>query len=119
LDLRNIYSYLKYGNNLLISSDDGIYSIPDGKNVITSENAGLFNAQVRSFIICDSYLIAGTECGGVWRRPLSELGIENYPKINEILLFILFPQLIKYQSNLIPVWIIRILFFTFTIYKVN
>ena len=43
-------------------------------------NTGLADQNVRSLFIKDSYLYAGTDFNGVWRRPLSEIITDVYEK---------------------------------------
>jgi len=51
----------------------GVYiSKDDGLNW-TSVNTGLLDQNVKSLFVKDSYLYAGTQFSGVWRRPIPEI----------------------------------------------
>jgi len=51
-------------SDVLLTSDSGAHW--------TDVAEGLLSSGVYSLVVCDTYLFAGT-CGGLWRRPLSEM----------------------------------------------
>lgn len=81
LDSQNVYSIVLSGTNIFVGTDSGMYlSTNYGLNWI-QKNEGIGNQSIKSLIIKQDYVYAGTLGSSVWRRPLSELvGLNNINK---------------------------------------
>ncbi len=67
------------GMNIFTGTDAGVFHSSNNGVNWTVANTGLTDTTIGSLAITNSFLFAGTNGNGVWRRPLSELitGIEN------------------------------------------
>lgn len=77
LDIPPVSSFAFTGSNIFAGTTPaGIYLSTDNGTTWAPFNTGLTglgNTTVRTLVIHDGYIFAGTDIGGVWRRPLSEL----------------------------------------------
>ena len=55
------------------SSGNGVFLSTNNGSNWAEINTGLTNTNIKSLEVCGTNLFAGTEGGGVWRRPLSEM----------------------------------------------
>ena len=67
-------------NGVCISNNNGLL----WTNISTN---GIASLCVNSFVVCGANIFAGTSSSGVWKRSLSELGIEDISNILEIPIF--------------------------------
>jgi hypothetical protein len=68
------------GSNLFAGTSGGVFLSTDHGKSWTPVNTGLTDIYVWSLAVSGTYLFAGAECGGIWRRPLSEMirtGVEE------------------------------------------
>ncbi len=76
-----------FGNNLIAVDSGKVYiSYNLGQNW-TSMNQGLESTGAYSIAVDDPYLYVGTTSQGVWRRPLSELGLHENMKHTRFSIF--------------------------------
>jgi hypothetical protein len=60
------------------TAGNGVYRSTDTGTSWTPINTGLTSFDIRSLAVCGTDLFAGTD-GGVWRRPLLEVGVDPAP----------------------------------------
>jgi photosystem II stability/assembly factor-like uncharacterized protein len=68
-----MFTVIHWGATLFVGTATGVYVSTDLGMNWHAINDGLTNPIVRSLTIANDNLFAGTEHGGVWRRPLSEI----------------------------------------------
>jgi Secretion system C-terminal sorting domain len=85
LNNKSVYSLATINNNIFaglsgsITDTCGVYiSTSNGSSWINISQGLSFNIAVRTLLIANNYVFAGTQGQSVWRRPLSEIiGIQN------------------------------------------
>ena len=65
------------GTNIFAGTNGGVFLTTNNGTSWTAVNNGLTNTIVLSLAISGSNIFAGTDGGGVWKRALSEMGIEE------------------------------------------
>jgi hypothetical protein len=73
----NINALAIKGNNIFAGTEGGVFLSSDNGNSWTSINTGLVDTVVLSLAINGNTIFAGTSGGGVWKRPLSEVGLNE------------------------------------------
>ncbi len=68
-----ITSLLTVQSSIFAGTSGGIFVSTDGANTWNAENQGLATLSVNALAVQGSDLYAGTEGGGVWHRPLSQM----------------------------------------------
>lgn len=74
-----VYTLIKNGTNVFAGTSGGIFLSTDNGNSWNDVSDGLTNKNILSIAICDTSIYAGTNGSGVWKRSLSEMGIEENP----------------------------------------
>jgi ligand-binding sensor domain-containing protein len=90
-----VHSLTSAGNYLFAGTDVGIFLSADNGNKWTNVTSGLPNSIVNSLIINGNFIYAGTSGFGLWKRPLSEMGIINSINININCGIIIYPNPVK------------------------
>jgi photosystem II stability/assembly factor-like uncharacterized protein len=75
------------------TNDHGVLLSKDGGATWAAANAGLTDLCIYSLAVSDSYLFAGTNVSGVWKRPLSELTAIHEPSPGKV------PQIFSLYQN--------------------
>ena len=73
----DVYSFAISGTNIFAGTNVGVFLSSNNGTSWTAVNNGLTNTIVLSLAISGSNIFAGTDGGGVWKRALSEMGIEE------------------------------------------
>jgi hypothetical protein len=68
-----VYSLAVSGTNLWAATDDGVFSTANSGNNWGAVNTGLTTPRIFSLTVAGTNLLAGSQGGGVWRRPLNEV----------------------------------------------
>jgi hypothetical protein len=72
-DSTTVYSLVLSGTTLIAGTGAGVYTSSNNGQTWSVANTGLKPTRVASLVVCGANLFAGTDWGGVWRRPLIEL----------------------------------------------
>jgi hypothetical protein len=74
LGTKVVHCLASSGSTVFAGNDSGVYiSTNNGGNWVHVNDGLPANAQVHSLTVTSSYLLAGTDSAGVWKRPLTEL----------------------------------------------
>jgi photosystem II stability/assembly factor-like uncharacterized protein len=76
-DAREIWTFQTIGNKLLAGTSAGVYASEDNGASWKALGTGLIHLPVRSLAADSTYLFAGTFGAGIWRIPLTDVGIKN------------------------------------------
>jgi photosystem II stability/assembly factor-like uncharacterized protein len=71
-----------YQDTLFAATQKGIFVSSDNGDSWAADNTGLSDTVVLAFTVSGNQLFAGTNGGGVWRRPLSGMSIPAAPVIS-------------------------------------
>jgi hypothetical protein len=63
------------GQNLFAGTQHGVYRSTDHGSTWSESNEGLANPHIVALAADQTHLFAGTDSGGVWRRPLAEMAV--------------------------------------------
>lgn len=75
------------GSNIFAGTNGGVFLSKNNGSSWSAMNNGLIYTNVFSLAINGSYIFAGTDSGGVWRFPLSTVGIEEINNACNIAVF--------------------------------
>jgi hypothetical protein len=73
LPTANVYAFATSGINLFAATDNGVYSSLNNGSSWVSVSAGLLTPRILSLVATATHAIAGSQGGGVWRRPVNEV----------------------------------------------
>ncbi|MBE9492389.1 MAG: T9SS type A sorting domain-containing protein [Bacteroidetes bacterium] len=82
LDAEWLYSFSSFEDNVFVSTNKGLFYTPDFGNRWIPINEGLINQEVRSLLVKEPYLFAGTSGNGVWKRLLNDIIILNTEELD-------------------------------------
>jgi len=78
-DSTSVFSFAVNGGTLLIGTSKGVFFLKNNGANWIAFNTGLpAKTSIDSLVACGDYLVAGTDSGNVWRRPLSETPVEKH-----------------------------------------
>ena len=83
-----IYSFVVYGTYIIAGGSGGnIYYTNNNGTNWSSGNFGLSNSSITCLLINGGYIYAGTSSKGIWKLPLSELGVKENTVNNKISIY--------------------------------
>lgn len=71
-------AFVAVGDCLIMGANWGVYTSYDGGVSWNSVSTGLMHSRVLSVAVNNGFVFAGTDDGSVYRRPLSEVGVEDW-----------------------------------------
>jgi hypothetical protein len=73
LPVANVYSFTNIGTSLLAATDNGVYSSYNNGLTWGAVSSGLATPRIFALAATLTHAIAGSQGGGVWRRPTNEV----------------------------------------------
>jgi len=81
-DSSTVTALALYKDTLFAATQKGIFVSSDNGVTWAADNTGLSDTVVLAFAVSGNQLFAGTNGGGIWRRPLSGIALPSAPAIS-------------------------------------